>query len=80
MMPQVIALAIRCFIDFAFENLANWFIRLVLEEFALINNAAEEAMGDQLLVRARLSHERPRRMVEQTIPADDCLLIDSCGL
>jgi hypothetical protein len=64
MMLQAIALAITCFICCAFENLTNWFIRLVLEEFALVGNPAEQAIGDQLLARAGLIPERPQRMVE----------------
>jgi len=36
MMPQAIALAITCFIGFALESFGNWFIQLVLEEFALV--------------------------------------------
>jgi hypothetical protein len=41
MMLQAIALAITCVICFAFENLTEGFICLVLEEFALVGNAAE---------------------------------------
>jgi hypothetical protein len=64
MMLQAIALAIACFICFAYENLTNWFIRLVLEEFTLVGNAAEQAMGVQLRARAGLILGRPQRMVE----------------
>jgi hypothetical protein len=80
MMLQAIALAITCFIGFAIENLTESFICLVLEEFALVGNPAEEAIGDQLLARAGLIREHPQRMVESTMPAEDSLLIDSCGL
>ena len=64
MMLQAIALAITCFICFAFENLTERFICLVLEEFALVGNPAEQAIGHQLLARAGLIRERPQRMVE----------------
>jgi len=37
-MLQTIARAITRFISFAFENLVEMFIRLVLEEFALFDN------------------------------------------
>jgi hypothetical protein len=80
MMPQAIALAIVRFICFALENLTERFICLVLEEFALVGNPAEQAMGDQLLAIAGLIPERPQRMVEYAMPAEDFLLIDSCGL
>jgi hypothetical protein len=80
MMPHAIALAIACFIRLAFENLTERFICLVLEEFALVGNPAEQAIGDQLLARAGLIRERPQRMVESPMPAEDCLLIGQCGL
>ena len=79
-MLQAIALATTCFICFAFENLAERFICLVLEEFALVGKPAEEAISHQILARARLIRERPQRMVEQAMPVEDFLLIDSCGL
>jgi len=71
MMLQVIALAIRCLIGFVFEDLAKSFICLVLEEFALIGNPAEQAIGHQLLARAGLIRERLQRMIEQAMPAED---------
>jgi hypothetical protein len=64
MMLQAIALAITCFQCFAFENLTKRFICLVLEEFALVGNPAEQAIGHQLLARAGLIRERPQAMVE----------------
>jgi hypothetical protein len=73
MMLQAIALTITCFICFAFENLTERFICLVLEEFALIGNPDEQAIGHQLLARAELIRERRQRMVEQAIPAQDCI-------
>ncbi len=79
-MPQAVALAITCFICFANENLTESFICLILKEFELVDNPAEQAIGDQLLARAGLIRERPQRMVEEAMPAEDCLLIDSCGL
>ena len=79
-MLQAIALAITCFLFFAIENLTERFICLVLEEFALVGNPAEQANGHQLPARAGLIRERPQRMVESVMPAEDCLLIDSCGL
>ena len=79
-MLQAIALAITRFACFAFESLSERFICLVLEEFALVGNPAEQVIGDQLLARAGLLHERPQRMVEEAMPAEDCLLIDWCGL
>ena len=80
MMLQAIALAITSFSGFAFENLTGRFIRLVLEEFALVGNPVEQAIGHELLARAGLIRERPQRMAELAMPAGDCLLIDSCGL
>jgi hypothetical protein len=56
------------------------FIRIVLEKSAVFGNPAEQAIGEQLLARGARIHERPQRMVESAIRADDCLLIDSCGL
>ena len=79
-MPQAIALAITWFMCFVFENLTNKFICLVLEEFPLVGNPAEEAIGHQLLARARLIRERPRPVVEQTMPETDLILIDLYGL
>ena len=64
-MLQVIALAITCFICFAFEDLTEAIIRFVLEEFALVGNLAEQVMGDQLPARGGLIPERPQRTVEQ---------------
>src|SRR5258707_9545546 len=64
MMLQAIALAITCFIWLASEALAERFICLVLEELALAGNPAEQSTGHQLLARAQLIRERPRRMVE----------------
>ena len=54
--------------------------RAVLEKFALIDNPAEQVIGDRLVARAELIRERPQGMVEQAMPAEDCLLIDLCGL
>ena len=45
-MLKAIALAITCFLCFAFENLNKRFICPVLEEFALLVNLAEQAIGD----------------------------------
>ena len=59
-MLQAIALAITCCIRFAFENLTERFICLVLEEFALVGIPAEQVSGDQLLARAGLVRERPQ--------------------
>jgi hypothetical protein len=63
-MLQAIAVAITCFICFAFENLTERFICLVLEESSLVGNLAEQGIGDQLLARAGLIHERSQGMVE----------------
>ena len=79
-MPQAIDLAIACFLCLAFERLTERFICLVLEEFALVGHPAEEAMGHRLPARAGLIRERPQRMVETAIPAEDCVLIGRCGL
>ena len=79
-MLQAIALTITCFICFALENLTERFIRLVLEESALVGNRAERAIGHQLLARAGLIRERPQGMVEQATPTVDYQLIDFCGL
>jgi hypothetical protein len=54
MMLQAIALAITCFICFAFGNLTEWFICLVLEEFALVGNPAEHAPS----ANGRIGHAR----------------------
>jgi hypothetical protein len=59
-MLQAIAIAITCFIGFASENLTESFIRLVLEEFAVVGNPAEQVSGDRLLARAGLVRERPQ--------------------
>ena len=45
-MPQAIALAITCLACFVFDNLTERSIGLVLEEFALVGNPAEQVMGD----------------------------------
>ena len=42
MMLQAIALAITCFICFAFENLTETFICLVLEKFELLGIPANQ--------------------------------------
>jgi hypothetical protein len=73
MKQQAIALAITRFIRFVFENLAERFICLVLEEFALVGNLAEQEIVHQLLARAGRTGERPQRMVDSTMPAEDCL-------
>ena len=80
MMPQAIALAITCFVCFDVENITERFICLVLEEFALVGNPAEQATGYQLLTRAGLIRGRLQQMVEYAMPAEDCLLIVPCGL
>jgi hypothetical protein len=41
-MPQAIALAIAWFACLVFDNLTERFIHLVLEEFALLGNPAEQ--------------------------------------
>jgi hypothetical protein len=76
MKPQATALAITCLIGFAFNNLAERFIRLVLEEFALLGNPTEKAIGHQLPARVGLTGERPQRMVEYAMPVEDNLEID----
>jgi hypothetical protein len=45
-MLQTIALAITRSLCFAFEDLPERYIRLVLEEFALVGNPAEQVKGD----------------------------------
>jgi hypothetical protein len=80
MMQQATALAIACIRCFVFENLTEKFICLVLEEFTLVSDPAEQAKGHQLLARAELIRENPQRMVESAIPAESCILIDSCRL
>ena len=72
-MPQAIALAITCVIGFGFEDLIEWIICLVLEEFALVGKPAEEAIDHQLLAHARLIREGSQRMVEQAMPVEDSL-------
>jgi hypothetical protein len=61
---QAIALAITCFIRSALEILAEEFIRLVHQEFALVDRHAEQATGDSLPARAGLIRQRPQRMAE----------------
>jgi hypothetical protein len=80
MMLQAIALAITCVVGFAFDNLTESFICLILEEFALVVNPAEQAIVHQLLDRAGLIRESPQRTVEQAMPGEDCVLIGLCGL
>ena len=63
-MLHAITLAITCFMCFALESLTERFICLVLEEFALVGNLAEQVIGRQLMARAGLIRERPQRMVE----------------
>jgi hypothetical protein len=45
-MLQAIALALTCPSWFAFDNLIERFIGLILEEFALVGNPAEQAIGE----------------------------------
>jgi hypothetical protein len=70
-MLQAIALAIASFIRFAFDDLTESCMRLVLEEFAPVGNPTEQATADQLPARAGLMPERPRRMAEEATPAED---------
>jgi hypothetical protein len=63
-MLQAIAIAIACCLCFVLESLKATFIRLVLEKSALVGSPAEQVMGDQLLARAGLVHERLQRIVE----------------
>ena len=82
MMAQAIALAIACFYRFSFESRRSMSvsIRLVHEEFELVGNPDQQVSSHQLTASAGLIRAHPRRMVALAMPAEDSLMIDSCGL
>ena len=80
-MLHVIALAIARFIRFAFENLTEKFICLVLEESRFVGNPAEQAIRHQLPARAGLIRESPQLTIEIDHASGGLYaLIGSCGL